>query len=316
MEETKKLLQQTEKIEEQNAALERMIAAPEIIADNRYWRKLVAEQESISGIVALRKRLVTLEKDISGCRLQLADEKNEEMKKLLTEELIALSEEERGVCQKLNRLLAIKDGDEKAVLELIPNGNKASDYCKTLCACLAAHASLRELTVQEKGQKSSTLLYIAGAGAYAFAQEETGVHKFILGETAYTVTATALPPRGDNAVQLSEKDLRIDLFHSGGAGGQNVNKVETAIRITHLPSGVVVTCQDERSQLMNKRRAMETLKKKLAHLQEKAQNEAEDALRKKAAAAVVCTYYMNTNTVTRSDGKYDLNEYLQGRKKQ
>lgn len=316
MEETKKLLLQTEKIAERSVVLEKMIAAPEIIADNRYWRKLVAEQESLSEVVALRKRLSALDVEKSTCLTQLSEEKNEEMKKLLTEELTALSEREREACQKLNRLLVISSGDEKTVLELVPNGNKAADYCKTLCACLIAHAASRELTVQEKHQKNATLLYIAGAGAYAFAQEETGVHKFILGDLSYTVTATALPPRGENATELSEKDLRIDLFHSGGAGGQNINKVETAIRITHLPTGVVVTCQDERSQLMNKRRAMETLKKKLAHLQEKKQSGEEDALRKKAAAAVVCTYYLNTNTVTRSDGKYDLGEYLQGRRKQ
>ncbi|MBO4540140.1 MAG: PCRF domain-containing protein [Clostridia bacterium] len=316
MNETEKLLQQTEKNAERYAALERMITAPEIIADNRYWRKLVAERESLSDVVSLRERLVALSKERNACLTQLADEKNDEMKKLLAEELAALSDKEQDACRKLSRLLLAKNGEEKAVLELVPNGNKASDYCKTLCACLAAYADTHEIAVQEKRLKNATLLYFAGAGAYALAQEETGVHKFILGETAYTVTATALSPRENGAVDLTEKDLRIDLFHSGGAGGQNINKVETAIRITHLPTGIVVTCQDERSQLMNKRRAMETLKKKLVHLQEKQQCEAEDALRKKAATTVVCTYYMNTNTVTRSDGKYDLSEYLQGRRKQ
>ena len=316
MNETEKLLQQTEKNAERYATLSRMIVAPEIIADNRYWRKLVAERESLSEVVTLRERLATLDKDKNACLRQLADEKNEEMKKLLTEELAVLSDKEQETCRDLSRLLLTKDGDEKAVLELVPNGNKASEYCKILCACLAAHADTHEITVQEKRQKNATLLYLAGAGAYTLAQEETGIHKFILGETAYTVTATALVPHNDSPVELPEKDLRIDLFHSGGAGGQNINKVETAIRITHLPTGIVVTCQDERSQLMNKRRALETLKKKIAHLQEKKQTEAEDALRKKAAAAVVCTYYMNTNTVTRSDGKYDLGEYLQGRRKQ
>ncbi len=316
MNETEKLLQQTEKNAERYVTLSRMIVAPEIIADNRYWRKLVAERESLSEIVALRDRLYALDKDRNACYLQLADEKNDEMKKLLAEELTVLSDKEQETCRELSRLLLTKDGDEKALLELVPNGNKASEYCKILCACLTAHADTHEITVQEKHQKNATLLYLAGAGAYAFAQEETGVHKFIFGDATYTVTATALIPRDDRPVEFPEKDLRIDLFHSGGAGGQNINKVETAIRITHLPTGIVVTCQDERSQLMNKRRALETLKKKLAHLQEKKQSEAEDALRKKAATAVVCTYYMNTNTVTRSDGKYDLSEYLQGRRKQ
>lgn len=315
MNETEKLLQQTEKTAERYATLSRMIAAPEIIADNRYWRKLVAERESLSEVVSLRERLVALSEDKNACLAQLAKEKNDEMKKLLTEELTALSGKEQETSQLLNRLL-LASGDEKAVLELVPNGNKSSDFCKTLCSCLISHATAREIAAKEKRQKNATILYLAGAGAYTLAQEETGVHKFILGDTAYTITATALPIRENGPVELPEKDLRIDLFHSGGAGGQNINKVETAIRITHLPTGIVVTCQDERSQLMNKRRAMETLKKKIANLQEKKQLEEEDALRKKAASAVVCTYYMNTNTVTRSDGKYDLSEYLQGRRKQ
>lgn len=315
MEETEKLLLQTEKTAERNAVLERMIAAPEIIADNRYWRKLVAVKESLSGVLCLRKRLLDVSKERKECAEQLSIEKDADIKKMLVSELDSLAETEEKVCLDLSRALAVKQGEEDAVLELMPSGNRSARFCDALRDVLIARAERLDLTVKTDVKKDVILLYIAGAGAYAYAQEETGMHKFLTDEGTFTVTVTALPPHKKNDVSIPEKDIRIDLFHSGGAGGQNINKVETAIRITHLPTGIVVTCQDERSQLMNKRRALETLKKKLEKDREKKIAATEDALRKKAASSVVCTYNQIVGTVTRADGKYDLQEYMTGRKK-
>lgn len=315
MEETEKLLLQTEKTAERSAVLERMIAAPEIIADNRYWRKLVAEKEALSGILCLREKLFAVNKERTECVEQLSLEKDGEIKKMLLSEIATLVEEEENLRLDLSRALATKQGEENAVLELVPGGNKGNDFCDILRDVLIRRAERTGLGVNVNKDKGAILLYIAGAGAYAYAQGETGVHKFLTDEGTFTVTATALPLRKKEDFSLPEKDLRIDLFHSGGAGGQNINKVETAVRITHVPTGIVVTCQDERSQLMNKRRALETLKKRLEKDREKKVVATEDALRKKASSSVVCAYNLIVGTVTRADGKYDLQEYMTGRKK-
>ena len=146
-------------------------------------------------------------------------------------------------------------------------------------------------------------------------REEQGVHKLVTPDQTVTVTVTNLPLIGKEKTALQEKELRIDLFHSGGAGGQNINKVETAIRITHLPTGIVVTCQDERSQLQNKRKAMDALIAKLDALKKQNDEKLCSSLRKEASKSVVCTYYPAAGVVTKDDEKYEYNEYMKGKRR-
>ncbi len=311
MRELIELIEKTEKTEERYLVLERMIAAPEIIADNRYWRKLLLEKEGYEDVVRLRRELVRIKKEYDACKINFEKEKDDELKKAFLEELVALSAEGERLCARLEEILAEKSGQDCVVLELRPGGNKALSFCEMLQTIFRNFAARIGLEVQSR---SDTLLF-TGTGAGARLREENGVHKLI-GEETVTVTVTMMPYRPQTESEIDEKDLKIDLFHSGGAGGQNINKVETAIRITHLPTGIVVTCQDERSQLQNKRKALERLKNRLAQRHARLWEEERERLRKSAGKEVVCTYNVETDIVTKKNGdKYYLHEYQEGIRK-
>lgn len=314
MNETKEWIKKTEIFADKYAKLQRMIAAPEIIADNRYWRKLLAEKQSLEEVVSLRERLAEADKEYDQCLLQFSKEKDAEIKKLISEELRFLTEKKEDLCKKISDRLASEKGEDEVLLELLPNGNKAKEYCNLLCDCLRLYAEDQGLTCLKKSTKPLTILF-TGAGAGAYMREENGVHKFIDDAKTSTVIATVLPRFSTEKEKIDEKEIRIDLFHSGGAGGQNINKVETAIRITHLPTGIVVTCQDERSQLQNKKKALETLSKKLDALKKEKESKLCEELRQKAAETIVCTYYLTMGLVAKKNDKYNLEEYLLGKRR-
>ncbi len=312
MDEMTELLEKTAEKEARFCLLEKMTVAPEIIADTRYWRKLVLEKEALTPLISVRRELVRLKKEYDACRDQLLPEKDAEIGAALQEELILLSSKITQIKADLAKNISALAGTDEVTLELTPNGNKAKDFSEALSSLFTLFAEESGLTAT----KNKNTLLVAGAGASARMKEENGVHKLVTADRTATVTVAVLPSQTKRDVEINEKDLRIDLYHSGGAGGQNINKVETAIRITHLPTGIVVTCQDERSQLQNKRKAMETLKEKLLARDKKAREEEMIKLRKSASEKVICTYNEETGTVTRSTGeKYAYIEYMQGRKK-
>ena len=314
MKEIENLLEKTAETAKKYAELKRLVSAPEIIADNRYWRKLLSEMQSLEEIAALREKLLLTNEKYEQCLRLLETESDGEMKKLLAEEARALSDECRALYEKTNDLLALEGSANEALVEIVPSGNKATEYADVLSSALRRYADEKGLTATIKSKKPLTILF-TGAGASAYMREENGVHKFVEDTKSYSVTVTLLPRFAEANEKPDEKDIRIDLFHSGGAGGQNINKVETAIRITHLPTGIVVTCQDERSQLQNKRKALATLKEKLAEAEKKKQEQRREELRKKASETVVCVYYPLTGTVTKGEDKYDYTEYIQGKRR-
>ena len=237
--------------------------------------------------------------DLENCENDLKNEKDAEMKALFESEIQRLNEQIDKIVENIKILLLPKDenDDSNAIVEIrsAAGGEESALFCLELCRMYSHYAEKKHWKVEyidmsetEIGGIKEATLMIKGKGAYARMKYESGVHRVQrVPETesqgrihTSTATVAVLPEVEDIDIEISDKDLRIDVYHSGGAGGQNVNKVETAIRITYLPLNIVVTCQDERSQLKNKEKAMNILKAKLYDYYEEQRNSEYDQNRK------------------------------------
>ncbi len=279
---SKELLQKTEKSKARFDELTDLISRPEIISDNKEWKKLVKERNSLEDLAQAHEELGSLLCNLDNCQKDLAKEKDAEMKALFETEIADLDEKIEKKTEEIKILLLPKDenDDSNAILEIraAAGGEESALFCMELCRMYSHYAEKRHWKVEyidmsetEIGGIKEATLMIRGKGAYSRLKYESGVHRVQrVPETesqgrihTSTATVAVLPEVEEVDFEILDKDLRIDTYHSGGAGGQNVNKVETAIRITYLPLNIVVTCQDERSQLKNKEKAFNILKAKL-----------------------------------------------------
>lgn len=297
--ESRDLLAKTEKSKVRFDELTDLISRPEIIADNREWKKLVKERNSLEGIAEAHVELAKLVEDMDSCQKDFEQEKDAEMKQLFESEIENLKEKINNKIDDIKILLLPKDenDDSNAIVEIrsAAGGEESALFCLELCRMYSHYAEKKRWKVEyidmsetEIGGIKEATIMIKGKGAYSRMKYESGVHRVQrVPETesqgrihTSTATVAVLPEVEDIDIEILDKDLRIDVFHSGGAGGQNVNKVETAIRITYLPLNLVVTCQDERSQLKNKEKAMNILKSKLYDYYEEQRNNEYDQNRK------------------------------------
>lgn len=297
--ESRDLLAKTEKSKVRFDELTDLISRPEIIADNREWKKLVKERNSLEGIAEAHVELAKLVEDLDNCQKDFEQEKDNEMKQLFESEIEDLKEKINNKIDDMKILLLPKDenDDSNAIVEIrsAAGGEESALFCLELCRMYSHYAEKKRWKVEyidmsetEIGGIKEATIMIKGKGAYSRMKYESGVHRVQrVPETesqgrihTSTATVAVLPEVEDIDIEILDKDLRIDVFHSGGAGGQNVNKVETAIRITYLPLNLVVTCQDERSQLKNKEKAMNILKSKLYDYYEEQRNSEYDQNRK------------------------------------
>lgn len=279
---SKEFLIKTEKSKVRFDELTDLISRPEIIADNRGWKALVKERNSLEDLAAAHVELKTLVENLEGCEKDLATETDAEMKELFSTEIYDLRDKIDQKVEDIKILLLPKDenDDSNAILEIrsAAGGEESALFSLELCRMYSHYADKNRWKVEyidmsetEIGGVKEATIMIKGKGAYSRLKYESGVHRVQrVPETesqgrihTSTATVACLPEVEEVDFEILDKDLRIDVFHSGGAGGQNVNKVETAIRITYLPLNIVVTCQDERSQLKNKEKAMNILKAKL-----------------------------------------------------